>query len=195
MGDHAICGLLLAAGRGTRFGGEKLLASLPGNGDTIAVGVAAYRSLRAAIPHTLVVVRAHDAALPAVFAREGARIVRADRADCGMGESLAAGVGAAREASGYVIALADMPWVAVATITRIVDALALGASIVAPSFGGRRGHPVGFASSHRDALLALRGDAGARSIIDAHRGTVSLIDVDDAGILRDVDTPIDLAGY
>ena len=112
-----LVGVLLAAGRGERFGGGKLVAPLPGTG--VAVGVAALRNLRAALPDVVAVVRPGDDVLAGVLAAEGARVVRAERAAEGMGASLAAGVDAAGAADGYVVALADMPWIAPATMARI----------------------------------------------------------------------------
>ena len=193
MSNLRIHGVLLAAGQGTRFGGEKLRAALiDAQGRGVPVGVAAYRALRSAIPETLVVVRPHDHELRSLFEHEGARVVCAERADRGMGASLAAGVAAVPDTSACVVALADMPWVESATIARIVQSLAKGASIVAPVYLGERGHPVGFASTHRAALLDLRGDEGARAIIAAHHSSLTLIDVDDPGVLRDIDRPEDL---
>jgi molybdenum cofactor cytidylyltransferase len=191
-GVPGIVGVLLAAGGGARFGGNKLAAPLPaGPWAGLAVAIAACRNLRSAVD-VVAVVRADDEALATSLAREGARIVVARRAAEGMGASLAAGVAAAGDAEGYVVALADMPWVAPATIRVVADALAGGASIVAPRFRGRRGHPVGFAAAHRDALVALGGDEGARSLLAAHAGALRFVDVDDPGVLRDVDVPEDL---
>lgn len=182
-------GLLLAAGRGTRFGtGAKLLASLP---DGTPVAVAALRNLRRALDAPIAVVRPGDESLAALLRDEGASIVVADRADQGMGASLAAGVARIAVEEGIVVALADMPWIAPATIARVADAIASGASIAAPVYRGRRGHPVAFASKHRAALLALSGDSGARELV-ARSTDIVLVDVDDAGIERDVDRPNDL---
>lgn len=186
----AVRGLLLAAGRGARFGGDKLIARLP---DGTPVGVAALRNLQQAMGSAIAIVRVDDAALAGAFRGEGATIVVAERADEGMGASLAAGIAAIGEHDGVVVALADMPWIAPETIARIADSVANGASIAAPSHRGRRGHPVGFAPSHRAALLALEGDSGAREIV-AGSNDVVLIDVDDEGVLRDVDRPGDIAG-
>ena len=185
--------MLLAAGRAERFGGAKLLAPLPrGPNAGLPVGVAACNNLRSAVADVIAVVRPDDLAAAPALEAAGARVVVADRADEGMGASLAAGVAAALDDCGYLVALADMPWVDPKTIARIASALEAGASIVAPRFRGERGHPVGFAPLHREALLALTGDEGARSIIDAHRGVLQLIEVDDPGVVRDVDTPLDL---
>lgn len=112
----------------------------------------------------------------------------------GMGHTLAAGVRASDGAAGWVVALADMPGILPSTIALVAQALGGGASIVAPRFRGDRGHPVGMASRFRDDLLALQGDAGARAIVAAHKDAVTLLDVDDPGVLKDIDTPADLPG-
>lgn len=111
-----------------------------------------------------------------------------------MGVTLACGVKAVPDADAWVIALADMPWVAPSTIAALVSALARGADIAAPVRCGRRGNPVGFAARHRDALMALSGDEGARALVAALGDRVTLVEVDDPGIARDVDTPGDLGG-
>jgi molybdenum cofactor cytidylyltransferase len=182
-------GILLAAGAARRFGGDKLLTPLA---DGTPIGVAALRALHAALPAVIAVVRPHDDALAALFSRHGVRVVRCERADEGMGASLACGVAASADANGWVVALADMPWIAARTIRAVGDAIVAGASLAAPVCRGERGHPVGFAASHRAALMALEGDEGARAIL-ANAGTALVrIDVDDAGVLRDVDAPGDL---
>jgi len=191
-----IVGILLAAGRATRFGGDKLTAPLANAPADVApgtpVGVAAGRHLVDALPDSLAVVRPEDTALATRLRAIGLRIVLCPAAGDGMGASLACAVGAARDADGFIVALADMPWIAPATIRAVAAALAGGADIAAPSFDGERGHPVGFARRHCAALAALTGDSGARSLIEANRRHVTLIAVDDAGVVRDVDTPDDL---
>ena len=97
------------------------------------------------------------------------------------------------KSGGWIVALADMPAVKPATIARIVDALHAGASLAAPFLHGERGHPVGFAAHHRDALLQLAGDVGARSLMQAQRNALVVLDVDDPGVLYDVDRRDDLA--
>ncbi len=188
-----IVGILLAAGRAERFGSAKLLAPLvAGPHAGLPMGVAAYRNLCAALVDVIVVVRPGDRPLVERLEAEGARIVIAERAGEGMGASLAAGIAACPDAEGHVVALADMPWIAPATIVRVAQALAGGASIAAPRYRGERGHPVGFAREHHAALLALTGDEGARGIVASHRDAMQFIDVDDPGALRDIDTPEDL---
>jgi len=191
-----IVGVLLAAGRGARFGGDKLLAPLRvaavGIPAGTPIGMASCRHLVAALPETIAVVRPRDAELALALAAENARVIECARADEGMGASLACAIAASADADGWVVALADMPWIRTDTIARIADALRGGADIAAPFHAGRRGHPVGFARRHADALRAQAGDEGARAILAANRGSIEAVAVDDAGILRDVDVPGDV---
>ncbi|MEO8135570.1 MAG: NTP transferase domain-containing protein, partial [Betaproteobacteria bacterium] len=74
-----------------------------------------------------------------------------------------------------------------------VAELRSGESLVVPRYRGERGHPVGFARVHFPALSQLTGDAGARAVI-AGAPRVAWLDVDDPGVMRDIDTPADLSG-
>jgi len=181
-----ITGILLAAGAGKRFGASKLLHPLP---DGVPLGVASARALVHAVPNTLAVVRPGDRHLIEAFSAIGLRIVENPLASHGMGTSLAAGVSAAREAGGWLIALADMPWVRPATIRVLADSLQDGASMVAPVVGGRRGHPVGFSRRWGDRLRTLDGDDGARRLLAEHAGQLILVSTVDTGVLEDVDYP------
>jgi len=192
-----LTGILLAAGRGARFGGAKLLAPLPaaalGVGAGTAVGAASCLHLIAVLPSVIVVVRPGDSMLAELLRAAGAQVIECARADEGMGASLACGVAAAADAAGWIVALADMPWIAPASIAAVADALRGGADIAATSHIGVRGHPVGFARAHYAELAGLTGDEGAKSVLAAHRDRVQLIEVTDSGVLRDVDTPADIA--
>jgi len=193
-----VAGILLAAGRGERFGGDKLLAKAAARNPALTdlagecIGVAACRHLLAVLPQVVAVVRADDAALAAALGAAGARIVRCANAAEGMGASLACGVRAAPGAAGWVVALADMPWILPSTTARVAAAIADGALVAAPFHDGRRGHPVGFSAACYAMLAALTGDEGAKAVVSAHADSLARIDVEDAGILRDVDTPADL---
>jgi molybdenum cofactor cytidylyltransferase len=185
----SIVGILLAAGRGTRFGGDKLLADVSGEG----IGVVACRHLLAAVPSVIAVVRVDDDALAAALEVIGARVVRCANADDGMGASLAYAVHEAIGAKGWVVTLADMPWIEPETIRRVAAAIDEGAPVAAPFYRGMRGHPVGFGNTCAAMLTALTGDEGAKTIVALHREAMMRIDVDDPGVLRDVDTRDDLA--
>jgi molybdenum cofactor cytidylyltransferase len=195
--------IILAAGRGRRFGSDKRRHVLAGGGSLLARSVALYS---AAFPHTVVVLRPDDPD-PSVLLgsvnlsqpdgplQPGPRFVRAVDADLGMGHSLAAGANAAAEWSYLFVALADMPWVQPATLAhlrgRLERALAAARTdaIVQPVHAGTPGHPVGFAAHYRAELCQLSGDAGARSVISRHAAQVEKLEVADPGVLRDLDTP------
>jgi molybdenum cofactor cytidylyltransferase len=109
-----------------------------------------------------------------------------------MAATIACGVGATAGARGWLIALADMPWIRPTTIAAVAGAIRAGAPLAAPFYQGRRGHPVGFGAAFGKELCALHGDEGARSLIQCHAGELGRLDCDDAGVLADIDVPADL---
>jgi molybdenum cofactor cytidylyltransferase len=184
-----IVGILLAAGAATRFGSDKLLHPLPHG---VPIAAQAARHLKEAIGSIFAAVRPNASALSRLLRAEDCEVVVCENADQGMGASLACAVRAAGQADGYLVALADMPFIRSDTIRRVVERLEAGAGIVAPAWRGRRGHPVGFGAAFRDRLERLTGDAGARELLVAERAALELVDCDDPGVVRDVDTPADL---
>lgn len=194
-----IVGLLAAAGTGTRFDatGARLKLLEPAQGCPHAgrpLAVAAALNLKTAVDEVVAVVRpatcGAQRALHTVLAAVGCRLVVCDHADEGIGASLACGVRATRGAAGWLIALADMPAIAPATIAAVAQALRAGHMAAAPFVGDRRGHPVGFSAACFEELARLTGDAGARIVLDAHPPL--RVAVDDPGALLDIDTPADL---
>ena len=191
----ALTGILLAAGRGKRFDPtgvqNKLLQTLadgPRAGE--AVVVASAKNLLAALPRVLAVVRPGDDRVAAALGALGCEVRVCENADLGMGESLTTAIGYTKGAEGWLIALGDMPHVQPRTMRALAAAIDDGARIAAPLFEGRRGNPVAFHGDYLQLLLALQGDQGARAILKSH--AVSEVVVDDAGVVRDIDTPGDL---
>lgn len=182
-------GILLAAGQSTRFGVNKLLHPLA---DGTPLAVACARNLHAVLAHCIAIVDGSGSEVATLLAAEGLEIVTNAHAREGMGTSIACGVAASPAAAGWIIALADMPGIPAGVVQSIADGLARGADIIAPVCGGRRGHPVGFAPRHAPALRGLHTDRGARDIIAAHCDTLELIETQDTGVLRDIDTPASL---
>ena len=181
-----VVGILLAAGAAKRFGSAKLLHALP---DGIPVGVAAAQAMMQAMPNTVAVVRSGDQALKEAYLAIGLKVVENPLADEGMGTSLAAGINASLNADGWLIALADMPWILPETMAVLADRLRNGTSMVAPVYRGNRGHPVGFTSCWRNRLTILRGDKGAKDLIAEFYDELVLINTDDSGVVEDIDYP------
>jgi molybdenum cofactor cytidylyltransferase len=189
-----IRGILLAAGSSKRFGSNKLLQALPAGTPEAGtpIGLAAAKHLLDALPESIAVVRPRAQKLGKLLRDAGCNTVMCKNAGEGMGTSLAAGVRAASEADGWVVALADMPFLRPETIRVIAKALSEGAAIAAPSYRGERGHPVGFARRFLEELSSLHGDSGARTLLDQHPDWVTAHEVEDPGVLRDIDRPSDL---
>ena len=185
-----IVGVLLAAGSASRFGGGKLLALLE---DGTPLGVRALINLAPCVDSVVAVVRPGDALLARALEDQGASVTVCPYAADGMGQSLAWAIRGTPLAKAWVVALADMPWIENTTTRRIVDALRSDAGLVAPLQKGARGHPVGFSRRYFGELVALTGDEGAREVLRRHAQELRLIETDDAGVSRDVDTPADLA--
>lgn len=189
----ALTGILLAAGRGKRFDPSgvqnKLLQTVDGAAGDLVVAASA-KNMLAVLPRVLAVVRPGDDKVAALLGALGCEVRVCADADLGMGESLTTAIEHTKGAEGWVIALGDMPYVQPETIRALAATVERGARIAAPVYEGRRGNPVAFSSFHLPLLLALSGDQGARAILKSH--AVSEVVVDDAGVVRDIDTPGDL---
>lgn len=182
----ALVGVLLAAGASQRFGSDKRWHRLA---DGTPMALEAARRLRAACPDSVAVIRPGDDELATALSELGLRVVVCPTASLGMGHSLVAGIAASREATGWLVALADMPAIASASYGAVRDALGGGAPLARTAYAVRHGHPVGFSARFRGELLALQGDRGGKTILDAHRDVLTICPVDDPGVLVDIDLP------
>lgn len=183
-----IIGLLLAAGSASRFGSDKLRHPLP-HGVPIAVQSA--RHLRGEVSRVVAVVRHPE--MKELLEKEGCSAVVFARADEGMGASLGCAARAAGRADAYLVALADMPFIRRTSIAAVREAMEKGAPLAAPYFRARRGHPVGIAGMFFESLLDLQGDEGAKRLLRENESRLVKVPVGDPGVLRDIDTPGDLA--
>lgn len=185
--DGLIVGLLLAAGAGRRFGGGKLLATLP---DGRSVAVAACAALAAGVDQVVAVVRPGDAELHQQLRQAGAFVLECPSAEEGMGASLAYGI-ARTPAAAWVIGLADMPFVEPSDVQRVAQALRAGAPMVAMGNAQEHGHPVGFSSAFGTSLAQLTGDRGARALLRTHAAEVVWLRAPHPASQRDIDTVAD----
>jgi molybdenum cofactor cytidylyltransferase len=189
----SVAGLLLAAGRGTRFDQSgrtnKLLAKYQGR----SVLSHSAEILSSAVEKRIAVVRPGATELRTPLEKAGYIVVECPDAASGMGHSIAWGVAEAMKAFDMqllMVALADMPKVKKSTLQRLIIAAKQSERIVAPCYRGKRGNPVVFHRKHFEALSRLSGDRGATQFMKDEQ--VELIEVDDPGIHKDIDSPEDL---
>lgn len=191
---NGIVGILLAAGFSRRFGQQDKLTHVLANGDAIAVSAA--KHLIEAIPTSIAVVRHTSMALADTLTSMGYQLVFCEDQEQVMADSFTKGIRFASQLKnptrGFIMTLADMPYIQPETIRDVGEALCNCHSIVIPTYLAQRGHPVGFSASFRDELEALTGDEGARAVIKRHPQQVHLLPTHDAGILMDIDVPSDL---
>ncbi len=184
--------IVLAAGKGSRFlGADHKLAQRLGSATVLA------STLRHAVATRLPVVVVTTAAFAevargSVAARDVVvlpEVGAPGHASLGMGYSISCGVSASPDAAGWLILPGDMPMVRTDTMLEVARELADHAVVFA-QHKGMRGHPVGFSAELYSELVTLRGDEGARRL--AARYPAIGLEVDDPGVLIDVDTEADL---
>jgi molybdenum cofactor cytidylyltransferase len=191
-----IASIVLAAGSSRRMGSRnKLLRPFRGR-PLLRWPVDA--ALAAALGPVVVVTGHERAPVEAALPEDG--VIRAHNPDFGggMASSLACGLRAVpQDALGALILLADMPLVAAGHLTALADAFraAGGNAIVVPVHNGARGHPVLFPRTLFPELRAITGDRGGKAVIAAHPDLVRELACADDAILRDIDTPEDLAAF
>jgi len=181
-----------AAGRSTRFGGGKLVVDLDGR----TMLDRTLDCLLEAGAARVVVVAANPSELSTVLrlSDDRVRLVTNPEPDRGMFSSIQTGIAAiaAGLQSPTLVLPGDMPFVRVETVTAVAEAVTRSAVPVAPTFEGRRGHPVALPPS---VIAALRAAAPEGSLKDALAGAGAHrmeLPVNDPGILRDIDTRADL---
>ncbi len=182
--------VVLAAGAGSRYHGTRHKLSEQLGGETVLV-----RTLRNAIASGMSVVLVISEAL---IAEAKGLVAPADmvvveprlQASWGMGDSIAAGVSIHASATGWLVLPADMPLVRPSSLRAVADALDQQ-PIAFAQHRGRRGHPVGFGAELFSELVMLKGDEGARRLLA--RYPTAAVELDDPGVLFDIDTVDDLA--
>ena len=184
--------VVLAAGRGSRFGARaRKLAQQLGNSSVL--GTTLRHVLASRLPMVVVTTAAlADVARRTVAARDVVvlpEVGTPGTEPLGMGYSIASGVAARPDASGWLILPADMPMVAASTLEAVARELREH-TVVYAQYRGQRGHPVGFAAELYSELVMLEGDEGARRLVA--RYPAYGVEVDDPGVLVDIDTEADL---
>jgi len=184
-----ISAIVLAAGASQRMGRPKLLLPL---GDELVIERVVRTVTAADVDETIVVIGSRRAEMEQVLAPLPVRVVF--NPDYVWGEMLSSIQVGLRAASSTAIAalivLGDQPRVAVGTLNQILVALREGHDrICLPTFGGRRGHPIGLSRRFWPEVLALKKGSSLRELVRRHQDAVLEIPVLDDAILSDMDTP------
>jgi molybdenum cofactor cytidylyltransferase len=185
--------VVTAAGSAERFGGKKLLTPIDGEplldhtidalleGGVAEIIVVVGRDARAELERDV------NAMLdPRVRALENPDPSR------GMFSSIQVGVAQA-QGDAILVMPGDMPYVSPGTVRAVIAAYERKPAIVSPRYRGKRGHPVALPASLRDEIRSADSGATLHDVIHAHADMRVDVDVDDRGIVRDVDRPEDLA--
>ena len=184
--------IVLAAGGGFRFTGDghKLAQNLR---HSTVLGTTLDQVVASRLPAVVVTTAAlADLAARHVASRDVIVLPAVDSMSpepLGMGYSIAAGVAARANSPGWLILPADMPLVLPATLLAVAAQLGHHPAAFA-QYRGRRGHPGGFAAELYSELMALSGGDGARRLLS--RYPAAAVEVDDRGVLLDIDTESDL---
>lgn len=187
-----VVGIVPAAGRGTRFGGGKLIALVEGR----PMIERTLQSLFDAGLESVTVILAE----PSEVSPATAPILNDPRVTCavnlspgrGMFSTVQAGLEVAPAGDVVVVLPGDMPFVNPGTTSRVAQAAATSGRVVVARYRGRRGHPVAFPARLRLAILASPAESNLSETLKGFDPGEMEIEVDDPGIIRDVDRPADL---
>jgi molybdenum cofactor cytidylyltransferase len=182
-----IGGLILAAGKGRRFGGAKQLADLKGR----PLLEHSIRAMTASpVGRVVVVLGAGAEDVIAQVDLHGAEPIVCERWEEGQSASLAFGLGELSECDAIVVTLGDLPNLSTNAIRRVIAARGDGVEAVRATYAGEPGHPVLLERELFERLRDVSGDHGARNLLLS----VSPREVpcDDLGGGEDVDTPAQL---
>jgi molybdenum cofactor cytidylyltransferase len=186
-----IAGLILAAGESSRMGTPK--ATLAYRGRTFLEWIV--ETLRSAGIERIVVVLGHRAwEIQALVKSEAIEVVINPDYRSGQTSSLQTGLRAlaSDDPEAFLLCLVDHPAISAGTVRGIVSAFREGdAPVVIPTYHGRRGHPVLIARRLFEELLGLTRDEGADSVVRRYRPATRYVEIEDEGVVIDVDNPED----
>ncbi len=184
-----VAALVLAAGRSTRMGSNKMLIVLDGKPLVQHVVETALASKA----NPVFVITGHQAELVEA-ALHGFKVIFVHNANyaSGLSSSLICGVKALQDdITGVIVLLGDMPRISLASVNALVDAFEANPNklFVVPVIGGERGNPVLLSRFMFKDIAQLKGDKGARTLIDEAGMDVLELSLNDLFLLVDADTP------
>jgi len=184
-----IAGLILAAGESQRMGRDKALLTYRGHSflDTIINSLSA-----AGIEKITVVLGHHAEAIQQAANLAPVRVVVNHDYQRGQSSSLQLGLAAAAadRPEAIIICLVDHPAISTEVIVKLIERFeSTRPPVIIPTHRGQRGHPVVISPVLLPELLALPPEEAANTVIRKYRNATLFVEVDDPGILLDVDDP------
>ena len=185
-----IDGIVLAAGASSRMGEPKPLLQA---GDTTFIERAVHLLRDAGCRYVAAVVNDSDDWIVRLADTSGAAAIINDADGSEQIDSLRLGIANLPEDYDAIIVLpVDFPRVQPQTVQRLLERYAeQPAPVLNPVYNGQAGHPVIFSRDVVTELMRPDLPDGARTIVDRHRADAQGLEVDDAGVLIDIDTPAD----
>ena len=190
MKQSSIPGIILAAGRSQRMGKNKLL--LPFRGKAILQHVIDATQQSSLSPLILVLGDNADH-VQSQLNTKNILVIKNCNFSSGYGSSLQAGLNALdNPCKGAMFVLGDQPIVTTETIEKLIMAFQKEPERwIAPSWNGQRGNPVITPASWFDRIFALEGDTGPREHLKDPAAKLKLVEVEDRGVIFDIDSPED----
>lgn len=187
-----VVGIVPAAGHGSRFGGAKLIAPVDGRPmlERTVRGL-----LDAGLESVILVLADRSEATPVtvpVLTDPRVACVVNSNPDRGMFSTVQIGLAASAAADVVIVLPGDMPFVLASTTQAVAAAVIRLDEVAVASYQGRRGHPVGIPARLRDRLVASESGSNLSDVLKALAPGQAEVQVDDAGVLRDVDRVADL---
>lgn len=182
--------IVLAAGKSTRMGKQKLL--LPYNGKTIIKSIVE-KTLNSDSSQTVVVIGSYKKEVKAELADCAVHLVENEKFEEGMLSSVQAGVAAVNcESDGMLILLGDQPMITISGINLLIAAFQkTQKGLIIPTFHGKRGHPVLISSKYKQRINSLNPELGLRELFTENSQDILEIEVNTDDVLKDIDTPED----
>ena len=188
MHPDNIAVIVLAAGLSTRFGKQKMSHHLDDGKTIFETCIERYQKV---FKKNVTVVISDDYNLRQRGIKSGINVVEVDNPAKGMSHSIIMGIQSQPNASAWLIALGDMPYVKTDTLIQLA-AKATENNIAVPVYDSRRGNPAILGCAFKEGLLSLQGDVGAKELINNSESRVCKVYVDDMGVLHDIDRPGDV---
>ncbi|OUU76048.1 MAG: hypothetical protein CBC29_01740 [Methylococcaceae bacterium TMED69] len=183
-----VAGIILAAGASSRFGSDKLQYKLD-NGEYL--GVLSAKKLRPFVDELKIIVPKANKTRQKIFG-DFDYLVTSNKLPQ-LGASLKIGLAAVKNYDYCIISLADMPFISLKTYENLVRSISLQRfDLIAPSFDGKRGHPVAISSGVVNHFLSSKESGFIKNYFEDEEFSQFIFTTQDIGVLRDVDYPEDL---